>query len=100
MKFSRLYPSLRDYCGNKRLELAGGLISLLFEDLFIKFNNELQKMADVIIPKPRLVLKTYISRIFLIFQASRIISVKPNANSKSVETNPLRSTTGRSSLIL
>ncbi|XP_052245224.1 DNA-directed RNA polymerase III subunit RPC2-like [Dreissena polymorpha] len=43
----------RDYYGNKRLELAGSLISLLFEDLFKKFNTELKKIADVTIPKPR-----------------------------------------------
>ncbi|PIK58494.1 putative DNA-directed RNA polymerase III subunit RPC2, partial [Apostichopus japonicus] len=42
----------RDYYGNKRLELAGQLISLLFEDLFKKFNSELKKIADQIIPKP------------------------------------------------
>ncbi|XP_048258371.1 DNA-directed RNA polymerase III subunit RPC2-like [Haliotis cracherodii] len=43
----------RDYYGNKRLELAGQLLSLLFEDLFKKFNAELKKIADMTIPKPR-----------------------------------------------
>ncbi|XP_044174739.1 DNA-directed RNA polymerase III subunit RPC2-like [Acropora millepora] len=43
----------RDYYGNKRLELAGQLLSLLFEDLFKRFNNELKKIADQTIPKPR-----------------------------------------------
>ncbi|KAL5010211.1 hypothetical protein ScPMuIL_012516 [Solemya velum] len=43
----------RDYYGNKRLELAGQLLSLLFEDLFKKFNTELKKIADMTIPKPR-----------------------------------------------
>uniref|UniRef100_A0A8C2K1Q0 DNA-directed RNA polymerase n=1 Tax=Cyprinus carpio TaxID=7962 RepID=A0A8C2K1Q0_CYPCA len=43
----------RDYYGNKRLELAGQLLSLLFEDLFKKFNSELKKIADQIIPKQR-----------------------------------------------
>ncbi|XP_070188724.1 DNA-directed RNA polymerase III subunit RPC2-like [Littorina saxatilis] len=42
-----------DYYGNKRLELAGQLLSLLFEDLFKKFNAELKKIADMTIPKPR-----------------------------------------------
>ena len=35
----------RDYYGNKRLELAGGQISLLFEDLFKRFNAELKTMV-------------------------------------------------------
>ncbi|XP_064594783.1 DNA-directed RNA polymerase III subunit RPC2-like [Liolophura sinensis] len=43
----------KDYYGNKRLELAGQLLSLLFEDLFKKFNAELKKIADQTIPKPR-----------------------------------------------
>lgn len=47
-------PSLiddRDYYGNKRLELAGQLLSLLFEDLFKRFNFELRKHADTILSK-------------------------------------------------
>ncbi|ESO07623.1 hypothetical protein HELRODRAFT_98395 [Helobdella robusta] len=43
----------RDYYGNKRLELAGQLLSLLFEDLFKNFNFELKKIADQTIPKLR-----------------------------------------------
>lgn len=41
----------RDYYGNKRLELAGSLISLLFEDLFKRMNYELKQIADKNIPK-------------------------------------------------
>ena len=36
----------KDYYGNKRLELAGNLISLLFEDLFKKYNSDLKKIID------------------------------------------------------
>jgi DNA-directed RNA polymerase III subunit RPC2 len=36
----------RDYYGNKRLELAGGLLALLFEDLFKRVNSDLKRAAD------------------------------------------------------
>jgi DNA-directed RNA polymerase beta subunit len=36
----------RDYYGNKRLELAGGLLALLFEDLFKRLNADLRRLAD------------------------------------------------------
>ncbi|PFH31055.1 DNA-directed RNA polymerase III RPC2 [Besnoitia besnoiti] len=42
-------PSLmddKDYYGNKRLELAGQLLSLLFEDLFKRFCTQIKKQAD------------------------------------------------------
>lgn len=42
----------RDYVGNKRLELAGQLMSLLFEDLFKKFNNDFKMNLDKILKKP------------------------------------------------
>ncbi|GAA5989823.1 hypothetical protein JCM10908_002335 [Rhodotorula pacifica] len=41
----------RDYVGNKRLELAGQLLSLLFEDLFKKFNHDLKLNIDKILRK-------------------------------------------------
>jgi len=36
----------RDYVGNKRLELAGQLLSLLFEDLFKKYNTDIKINMD------------------------------------------------------
>lgn len=41
-----------DYYGNKRLELAGQLLSLLFEDLFKKLCAELKRQADSTLSKP------------------------------------------------
>ena len=37
----------KDYYGNKRLELAGQLVSLLFEDLFKKFQYDLKKQFEM-----------------------------------------------------
>eukprot|EP00871_Galdieria_phlegrea_P004629 jgi/Galph1/5167/GphlegSOOS_G3882.1 len=42
----------KDYYGNKRLELAGQLLSLLFEDLLKKFNADLKRHADIVLSKP------------------------------------------------
>ncbi|KAJ4461587.1 putative DNA-directed RNA polymerase III subunit RPC2 [Paratrimastix pyriformis] len=41
----------KDYYGNKRLELSGQLLSLLFEDLFKRFNAELSRIADATLNK-------------------------------------------------
>ncbi|KAM9988280.1 hypothetical protein ACTFIZ_003620 [Dictyostelium cf. discoideum] len=41
----------KDYYGNKRIELSGQLISLLFEDCFKKFQSELKKSVDQAIAK-------------------------------------------------
>ncbi|XP_060516602.1 DNA-directed RNA polymerase III subunit RPC2 [Cylas formicarius] len=43
----------RDYYGNKRMELAGSLISLMFEDVFKRFNFDLKAIAEKTIPKIR-----------------------------------------------
>lgn len=42
----------RDYVGNKRLELAGQLLSLLFEDLFKKFCFDIKMNIDKVLKKP------------------------------------------------
>ena len=41
----------RDYYGNKRLELAGQLMSLLFEDLFKRYNSEIKRATDEVLKK-------------------------------------------------
>lgn len=42
----------RDYVGNKRLELAGPLLSLLFEDLFKKFCHDIKMTIDKVLKRP------------------------------------------------
>ena len=36
----------RDYLGNKRIECSGDMLSLLFEDLFKRYNGEIKKEVD------------------------------------------------------
>ena len=43
----------RDYYGNKRLELAGGQLSLLFEDLLKRLNADLKKMVSLFLQGAR-----------------------------------------------
>ena len=38
----------RDYYGNKRLELAGQLLALLFEDLFKSFNSDVNQTHNCV----------------------------------------------------
>lgn len=42
----------KDYVGNKRLELSGQLLSLLFEDLFKTMNDEVRRTIDAVLAKP------------------------------------------------
>ncbi|KAF8642935.1 hypothetical protein AX16_009323 [Volvariella volvacea WC 439] len=42
----------RDYVGNKRLELAGQLLALLFEDLFKTYNSNIKANIDKVLKKP------------------------------------------------
>ncbi|KAM0675010.1 DNA-directed RNA polymerase III complex subunit Rpc2 [Gurleya vavrai] len=41
----------KDFVGNKRFELAGQLLSIMFEDLFKKYNTELKKSIDKVLVK-------------------------------------------------
>ncbi|KAK8220706.1 DNA-directed rna polymerase-like protein III subunit [Phyllosticta capitalensis] len=42
----------RDYVGNKRLELAGQMMALLFEDSFKSFNFQFKAAIDKVLKKP------------------------------------------------
>ncbi|KAF2257541.1 DNA-directed rna polymeras-like protein III subunit [Lojkania enalia] len=41
----------RDYVGNKRLELAGQMLALLFEDCFKRFNHDFKLSIDKVLKK-------------------------------------------------
>lgn len=61
----------RDYVGNKRLELAGQLLALLFEDLFKSYNQILKTTIDKILKKPN---KTQLFDVFNHLPGDRMIS--------------------------
>ena len=43
---------MQDYYGNKRLELAGQLMALLFEDCFKRLNADIKRIADTNAARP------------------------------------------------
>ncbi|KAK2995065.1 hypothetical protein RJ640_028235, partial [Escallonia rubra] len=68
----------KDYVGNKRLELSGQLISLLFEDLFKTMNDEIRRGIDIILAKPsrssRFDISQYIARDSITSGLERLLS--------------------------
>lgn len=64
----------RDYYGNKRLELAGALMSLLFEDLFKRLNFEVQRQAENTLTKAQRAATFDVARyaIFSLFRCEKI----------------------------
>ena len=66
----------KDYYGNKRLELAGQTMSLLFEDVFKGFNSEVQKTAQKLLEKPS---RTSIFDVIRYLPATRVSSALVNS---------------------
>ncbi len=66
----------RDYVGNKRLELAGQLLSLLFEDLFKRFNGDLKRAVDKVLARPHRAQE---------FDAARLLSLQTGIISQGLE---------------
>lgn len=68
----------KDYVGNKRLELSGQLISLLFEDLFKTMVSEVKKTVDTTLQRPsrssRFDILQYINRESISFGLERTLS--------------------------
>ncbi|KAH9410559.1 RNA polymerase Rpb2, domain 6 [Ordospora pajunii] len=68
----------KDFVGNKRFELAGQLLSILFEDTFKRFNFELKKSIDKILSK-RTRAQEFDALTFLSLQANMITSTLSRA---------------------
>lgn len=66
----------RDYVGNKRLELAGQLLSLLFEDLFKRFNGDLRRAIDKVLARPHRAQE---------FDAARMLSLQTGLITQGLE---------------
>lgn len=66
----------RDYVGNKRLELAGQLLSLLFEDLFKRFNSDLKRAIDKVLARPHRAQE---------FDAARLLSLQTGLITQGLE---------------
>ena len=50
---------IKDYYGNKRIEMAGDLISLLFEDLFKMYNAKIKESVNKSLQKVGLLALSY-----------------------------------------
>lgn len=68
----------KDFVGNKRFELAGQLLSILFEDTFKRFNFELKRSIDKILSK-RSRAQEFDALTFLNLQANMITSTLSRA---------------------
>jgi DNA-directed RNA polymerase III subunit RPC2 len=66
----------KDYYGNKRLELAGQTMSLLFEDVFKGHNSEVQKTAQKLLEKPS---RTSVFDVIRYLPANRITTLLYNS---------------------
>lgn len=73
-----LHEDDKDFVGNKRFELAGQLLSILFEDTFKRFNFELKRSIDKILSK-RSRAQEFDALTFLNLQANMITSTLSRA---------------------
>jgi len=63
------YTNSKDYYGNKRIELAGDLFGMLFDDFFTKTSKEFKKQLTVIIQRQK---KEYLINLNSLFKSDII----------------------------